>query len=183
MICEMIAKLIVHPEEIGEEFDTDFLTSCISKYIKYSKLLTRVEKSMDLRLNLVDNVQKLLGFIQEERAKLKHIYKFVNEARHYLPAMEEEVYYMEEIGDHVAAKVEVTQREKPLGLQVTPKQVITLATPDMSENDDDIDTSVLNGMISAFWMVWSLYFEWNDLCSLNGMISEFWETVLYIRKK
>ena len=150
MICEMIAKLIVHPEEIGEEFDKDFLTSCTSKYIKYSKLLTRVEKSMDLRLNLVDNVQKLLGFIQEERAKLKHIYKFVNEARHYLPAMEEEVYYMEEIGDHVAAKVDVTQREKLVGLQDTPKQAIALETPDMSENDDDIDTSVLNGMISAF---------------------------------
>ena len=135
LICEVLAKLIVNPENIEDEFYEEHLMNLTTKYVKYSCILYRVEKSLDLTVNVEDNLHKLLGCIQEERAKLKHINKFINQAKSYLP-------FLDEVYNRAAGDDCETEKSR---VGIDANDVIV----EICDDDEDTETIVLNGMICA----------------------------------
>ena len=79
VICNMLAKMIVNFETI-EEIEDANMRRVRAKYVKYSDIVSQLAE-VDVRVRLEDNLQKLIGHIQEERSRVKLINLFVSQSK------------------------------------------------------------------------------------------------------
>ena len=91
VLCDVLAKSIVYFESKADVDDLN-LSKLRAKYVKYSNLLDKIEKA-GVDVYLEDNIQMLLGYIQEERAKTKQINMFVNLAKYNPVGLVKHRYY------------------------------------------------------------------------------------------
>ena len=79
IIFGALAKSVVNFQHEDNIPTLDFSTKVRARYIKYATILTKMHK-LDVMVNIEDNIQNLLRHIQEERARVKWITRFANEA-------------------------------------------------------------------------------------------------------
>lgn len=78
-ICRTLAKMIVNFEDI-EKVETVKMKSLREKYVEYSDIVYQL-RLIDVKVQLEDSLEKLIGHIQEERARVKLLNLFMNQSR------------------------------------------------------------------------------------------------------
>ena len=76
-ICNEMAKMIVSFEGI-ERVEEVKMKILREKYVEYSDVINQL-REVDVRVHLEDNIEKLIGYIRKERARVKLINLFVNQ--------------------------------------------------------------------------------------------------------
>lgn len=152
-IYDVLAKSIIHFENKDHIHEMK-LMRVRDECVKYSRILANIDKA-DVLVNVEDNIQQLLAYIQEERARMKQINMFVDQATSIPAALcyndvggGGDMFNKVGGGEGIDGICEKAKRSALKYNNVIVEKSVVLADQHDKENDDD-DAIVLYGMICA----------------------------------